>query len=283
MPIFCTPEKSPELKKAIILNSQFEIMKKLILVSNDDGYMAKGVRELMAMLAPYGEVVAVCPDQGRSGQSMALTFDAPLRVKEEKSPVEGARLFSCNGTPVDCVKISCYSVLEGRVPDLVVAGINHGSNVAVNVVYSGTMGAVQEGCSWGVPAIGFSLTTHDPDADFMAVKPAVDALVPRILKHGMPKGTFINVNVPAEVEDAPLSLCRECKSHWSEEYKKYEDPMGHPFYMLSGHMINDEPSATDTDLYALAHGRTSVVVEALDRTAPATLMPDWIEFLRQLD
>ena len=252
-------------------------MKPLILVSNDDGYMAKGVHELMAMLAPYGEVIAVCPDQGRSGQSMALTFDAPLRVMEEKSPVEGTRLFSCNGTPVDCVKISCYSVLEGRKPDLVVAGINHGSNVAVNVLYSGTMGAVQEGCSWGVPAIGFSLTTHDPDADFSAVKDAVDFLVPGILSGGLPEGVFVNVNVPAGVADAPLSLCRECRSHWSEEYRRYEDPMGREFYMLSGHLVNDEPTATDTDLYALEHGRTSVVVEALNRTAPEGFIPDWIK------
>ena len=252
-------------------------MKPLILVSNDDGYMAKGVHELMAMLVPYGEVVAVCPDQGRSGQSMALTFDAPLRIREEKSPVEGTRLFSCNGTPVDCVKISCYSVLEGRVPDLVVAGINHGSNAAVNVVYSGTMGAVQEGCSWGVPAVGFSLTTHDPDADFSAVRAAVDFLIPNILEKGLPKGTFVNVNVPAGFADAPLSFCRECKAHWSEEYKRYEDPMGRPFYMLAGHLVNDEPDSTDTDLYALDHGRTSVVVEVLDRTATSTLVPAWMK------
>ena len=257
-------------------------MRPLILVSNDDGYMAKGVRELMAMLVPYGEVVAVCPDQGRSGQSMALTFDAPLRVKEEKSPVEGARLFSCNGTPVDCVKISCYSVLDGRKPDLIVAGINHGSNASVNVVYSGTMGAVQEGCSWGVPAIGFSLTTHDPDADFSAVRPAVDTLVPRILNEGLLKGTFINVNVPAGVKDAPLSFCRECNAHWSEEYKRYEDPFGLPFFMLSGYMINDEPLSSDTDLFALEHGHTSVVLEVLDRTAPAILVPDWIKELFRL-
>ena len=255
-------------------------MKKLILVSNDDGYMAKGVRELMSMLAPYGELVAVCPDQGRSGQSMALTFDAPLRIREEKSPVEGTRLYSCNGTPVDCVKISCYSVLDGRIPDLVVAGINHGSNAAVNVVYSGTMGAVQEGCSWGVPSIGFSLTTHDPDADFSAVRPAVDMLVPKLLELGLPKGTFINVNVPAGVDDAPISVCRECKAHWSEEYKRYEDPMGRPFFMLSGHMINDEPENPDTDLYALDHGHTSVVVELLDRTAPSQLTPGWISNLK---
>lgn len=252
-------------------------MQKLILVSNDDGYLAKGVRELMAMLAPYGEVVAVCPDKGRSGQSMALTFDAPLRVREEVSPVEGTRLFSCTGTPVDCVKISRYAVLDGRMPDLVVAGINHGSNAAVNVVYSGTMGAVQEGCSWGVPAIGFSLTTHDPDADFTAVKDCVDTLVGKILEHGLPKGLFINVNVPDGVADTPISLCRECQAHWSEEYKEYLDPTGHPFYMLAGHLVNDEPESVDTDLYALAHGRTSVVVERLDRTAPKDDLPEWLE------
>ena len=252
-------------------------MKKLILVSNDDGYMAKGVRELMKMLAPYGEVIAVCPNQGRSGQSMALTFDAPLRISEEISPVEGTKLYSCNGTPVDCVKISCYTVLEGRKPDLVVAGINHGSNASVNVLYSGTMGAVQEGCSWGVPSIGFSLTTHDPDADFSSVGKIVDALVPSILENGLPSGTFINVNVPAGYADAPASLCRECKAHWSEEYKEYQDPMGRKFYMLAGHMVNDEPDNVDTDLYALEHGRTSVVVEMLDRTASSPLIPDWIK------
>ncbi len=253
-------------------------MKKLILVSNDDGYLAKGVRELMAMLAPYGEVVAVCPDQGRSGQSMALTFDAPLKVKEEVSPVAGTKLYSCNGTPVDCVKISRYAVLDGRMPDLVVAGINHGSNASVNVLYSGTMGAVQEGSSWGIPAIGFSLTSHDPDADFSSVKPTVDLLMPGILNKGLPKGTFINVNVPAGYAEAPASLCRECKAHWSEEYKEYKDPMGRQFYMLSGHMINDEPASKDTDLYALDHGRTSVVLEALDRTASPSSLPEWLKF-----
>ncbi len=251
--------------------------KKLILVSNDDGYLAKGVRELITMLVPYGEVVAVCPDKGRSGQSMALTFDAPLRINEEKSPAVGARLFSCNGTPVDCVKMSCYSVLDGRIPDIVVAGINHGSNASVNVLYSGTMGAVQEGCSWGVPAIGFSLTTHDADADFTAIKPIVDTLIPKVLEEGLPKGAFINVNVPAGVQEAPIAFCRECKAHWSEEYKRYKDPMGRSFYMLAGHMVNDEPDSEDTDLYALEHGRSSVVLEALDRTAGCSLIPDWLK------
>lgn len=243
-------------------------MKKLILVSNDDGYMAKGVRELMKMLVQYGEVVAVCPNQGRSGQSMALTFDSTLRIQEEHSPIEGAKLYSCNGTPVDCVKISCYSVLKGRKPDIIVAGINHGSNASVNVLYSGTMGAVQEGATWGVPSIGFSLTTHDPDADFSAVKLVVDQLIPKLLNEGLPKGIFINVNVPSGVPIAPIMISRECQAHWSEEYKEYKDPFGRSFFMLAGHLVNDEPSSTDTDLYALDHGYTSVVYEALDRTAP---------------
>lgn len=251
-------------------------MKKLILVSNDDGYMAKGVRELMAMLVPYGDVVAVCPDKGRSGQSMALTFDAPLRIREEISPVEGARLYSCNGTPVDCVKISRYAVLGGRIPNLVVAGINHGSNASVNVLYSGTMGAVQEGCSWGVPSMGFSLTTHNPDADFFAVQAVVDALVPRVLELGLPQGAFINVNVPVGYAVTPAKLCRECRAHWSEEYREYQDPMGQSFFMLAGHLVNDEPASSDTDLYALEHGRASVVVEVLDRTASNLVVPDWL-------
>lgn len=252
-------------------------MRKLILVSNDDGYMAKGVRELMKMLAPYGDVIAVCPHTGRSGQSMALTFDAPLRVEEVESPVEGTRLYSCNGTPVDCVKVSRQTVLNGRTPDLVVAGINHGSNASVNVVYSGTMGAVQEGCMWGVPAIGFSLTSHDPDADFSALKPTVDALVPKILEEGLPFGVFINVNAPDGVKEAPMMFCRESRAHWSEEYEEYTDPMGRKFFMLAGHLVNDEPESTDTDLYALAHGRTAVVAEYLQRTASPNLIPAWLK------
>lgn len=252
-------------------------MKKLILVSNDDGYMAKGVKELMAMLAPYGDVMAVCPHMGRSGQSMALTFDAPLRVEEMKSPVAGTKMYSCNGTPVDCIKVARQTVLCGRIPDLVVAGINHGSNASVNVVYSGTMGAVQEGCMWGVPAIGFSLTSHDPDADFSSVKPSVDALVPKILDEGLPFGVFVNVNVPAGVKVAPMKFCRECRAHWSEEYEEYTDPTGRKFLMLAGHLVNDEPKSTDTDLYCLDHGCTSVVAEFLNRTADFSIVPDWLK------
>ena len=139
-------------------------MRPLILVSNDDSYTAKGVHVLIDRLVKFGDVVAVCPQYPHSGQSMAISINSPLRILEQPD-YNGARMFAVNGTPVDCVKLSMHHIL-GRRPDLVVAGINHGSNAAVNVLYSGTMGAAMEGAVFGIPSIGFSLTDHDPEADF---------------------------------------------------------------------------------------------------------------------
>lgn len=243
--------------------------KKLILVSNDDGYQAPGVRELIQFLLPYGEVVAICPDGPRSGQSMALTFDRALTVKKVPYPVEGVKMHAVNGTPVDCVKISRYTILKGRRPDLVVAGINHGSNAGINVLYSGTMGAVQEACGMGIPSIGFSLTDHSHSADFSECKPIVDLLVGRVLEEGLPDGVFLNVNIPHGLKPKGLRVTTECKGNWSEEYEEYEFPHGGKFYMLSGHFENDEPDNDSTDQWALAHGYASVTPECMDRTAPA--------------
>ncbi len=249
-------------------------IKKLILVSNDDGYDAKGVHELMRFLVPYGDVVAVCPDGPRSGQSMALTFNQALRLQRRQSPVEGAELYSLNGTPVDCVKLAHYTVLHGRKPDLVVAGINHGSNAGINVLYSGTMGAVQEGASMGIPSVGFSLTDHSHDADFSDCRQVVDELVPLLLEQGLPYGTFLNVNIPHRCHPKGLRVTTECRGAWSEEYVEYADPMGGKFYMLSGRFTNLEPDNEHTDEWALSHGYVSITPERLDRTAekvPETL------------
>lgn len=249
----------------------------LILLSNDDGYQAKGVRQLMGWLSRFGRVVAVCPDTGRSGQSMALTFNAPLRVEQTESPVEGCELWHCSGTPVDCIKIAQHTILNGEKPDLVVAGINHGSNSSVNVLYSGTMGAVFEGCSWNVPAVGFSLTDHHPDADFSACEGVVCRVVEEVLKNGLPDGICLNVNIPKSGKPGmPIRLTRACRGRWSEEFRRYTDPMGKPFYWLTGEFINEEPNATDTDEAALARGEASVVAETLDRTASASQTPAWL-------
>ena len=151
----------------------------LILVSNDDSYQASGLHVLIDRLLPYGDVVAVCPDAPRSGQSMAITVNGPIHVTR-LDDYHGAKLYKAGGTPVDCVKLSMHHILE-RMPDMVVAGINHGSNASINVLYSGTMGAVMEGCAFGIPAVGFSLTDHAPDADFTPCLRAIDTLVPMIL------------------------------------------------------------------------------------------------------
>ncbi|MCM1437212.1 MAG: 5'/3'-nucleotidase SurE [Prevotella sp.] len=241
--------------------------RKLILVTNDDGYNALGVRTLMKWLEPYGDVVAVCPDGPRSAQSMAITVSQALRVNEVDDYSGPGKMYKVNGTPVDCVKIAMHNVLE-RIPDLLVSGINHGSNAAVNVFYSGTMGAAFEGTVFGVPSIGFSLTDHAHDADFSPVRNCVDRLVPSVLKTGLPDGVCLNVNVPHDKGiPSQMRLVRSAKGKWTDEYQKYVDPNGKPFYWLCGTFVNEEPDAEDTDEWCMANGIISVVPQTLDRSA----------------
>ncbi len=237
----------------------------LILVSNDDGIEAIGVHELVDCLLKFGDVVCVCPDGPRSGQSMAISVNTPLRI-ERLDDWHGAEMYKVNGTPVDCIKISMHTIL-GRRPDLVVSGINHGSNAAINVVYSGTMGAAFEGCACGVPSIGFSLTTHNPKADFSGCLPFVDKIVGSVLKNGLPEGVCLNVNIPAS-NPAPteMRITKACKGRWTDEYQEYIDPNGRKFYWLTGKFKNEEPDNEDTDEWCLSHGIVSVVATALDRT-----------------
>ena len=250
--------------------------KPLILISNDDGYEAKGVNELASWLTKFGEVVAVCPDGPRSGQSMAITVNQPLFIKFIKEE-NGVKWYRTSGTPVDCVKLSMHVVLEGRRPDLVVAGINHGSNAAINVLYSGTMGAAFEGCAFGIPSIGFSLTDHSPDADFSICRPFVEKLVGDVLKNGLPEGVCLNVNIP-NITTPPkeMRLVRACKGYWNDEYKKYTDPFGRTFYWIQGDYINEEPDNPDTDEWCLHHDRVSVVPVLLERSAPGGQVPEWL-------
>jgi len=242
------------------------IKRPLILVSNDDGIEAPGVYKLIEWLLPFGDVIAVCPDGPRSGQSMAITVNAPLRLTREPDFM-GAQMYKVNGTPVDCVKLSMHVGLPRR-PDLVVAGINHGSNSAVNVVYSGTMGAAMEGCAFGIPSIGFSLTDHSYDADFTPCRPFVEKIVKAVLRHSLPEGVCLNVNIPHD-KGIPeeMRVVRACRGNWNDEYQEYTDPHGKKFYWLTGHFHNDEPEATDTDEWCLNHGIVSVVPTLLERTA----------------
>lgn len=240
--------------------------RKLILVSNDDGIEALGVHRLVEWLLPFGDVVAVCPDGPRSGQSMAITVNGALRLTR-MDDFMGAAMYKVNGTPVDCVKLAMHIALPRR-PDLVVSGINHGSNAAINVVYSGTMGAVMEGCAFGIPSVGFSLTDHAADADFEPCRPFVGRIVRAVLEKGLPEGVCLNVNIPHD-HGIPeeMRVVRACRGNWSDEYAEYTDPHGRKFYWLTGKFRNDEPEATDTDEWCLSHGIVSVVPTLLDRTA----------------
>ncbi|MDE7180834.1 MAG: 5'/3'-nucleotidase SurE [Muribaculaceae bacterium] len=247
----------------------------LILVSNDDSYRAPGVHHLIDRLVKLGDVVCVCPEHPQSGQSMAITVNSPLRITELES-YNGTRMYHVNGTPVDCVKLAMHHILTRR-PALVATGINHGSNAAINVLYSGTMGAAMEGAAFGIPSIGFSLTDHSWDADFSPCLRAIDVLAAAALEHGMPIDTALNVNAPAiHTEPTGMKLCVPCRGLWNDEYKEYEDPNGHKFYWLTGTFENLEPDNTQTDQWALDHGYVSVVPVGIERSASPAPAVDWL-------
>lgn len=236
----------------------------LILVTNDDGIEAQGIKSLVEFLLPLGDVVVVAPDGGRSGQSAAITVNMPLRLAQVENR-DGYKSFKTNGTPVDCVKLA-LNVLLADTPDLVVSGINHGSNSGVSVIYSGTMGAVFEGVIHGIPSIGFSLCNFSPDADFSVCRDIVTNLCRKALSQGMPAQMGLNVNIPATNQLQGITICRAARGKWVSEYESRFDPFGRPYHWLTGYFENAEPEATDTDEYNLAHGYATIVPVTPDRS-----------------
>lgn len=243
-----------------------ETNRPLILITNDDSINAPGILCLAKAVAELGDVYIVAPAAPHSGQSAALTVGAPLRITEQPSDSVNIRCFVVTGTPVDCVKIALHTILPRR-PDLVLSGINHGSNSGVNVTYSGTMGAALEGCMNHIPAIGFSLLHHSMKADFSLSVDYVTDITRTVLERGLPDGVCLNVNIPAKIRPEGIKICRAARGYWTDEYRRYLDPQGVPFYWLTGHFVNEEPDATDTDEYWLQHRHISVVPVAADQTA----------------
>ncbi|HNV82021.1 MAG TPA: 5'/3'-nucleotidase SurE [Tenuifilaceae bacterium] len=238
----------------------------VILVTNDDGVSAKGLQCLIEMVKPFGKVIAVAPKEGHSGMSHAITIKHPLRIRKHEQD-DGVELYSVNGTPVDCVKLAMSQVLKSP-PDLIVSGINHGSNSSVSIFYSGTMAAVIEGCLYGIPSIGFSLLDYMPDADFTAVVEHGKPIVEAVLARGLSKGTCLNVNFPAipSAQIKGIKVVRQNMGTWREEFEKRTDPRGYDYFWLTGYYHNEEPNATDTDEYALNSGFISVVPISIDLT-----------------
>jgi 5'-nucleotidase len=256
----------PPQKKA----QQSKMQKPLILVTNDDGIRANGLRALVEMAAQLGRVLVVAPEEGRSGQSHAITSRTPLRLR----PIEGyttapdITAYACNGTPVDCVKLGMTHLLSEQ-PDFVLSGINHGSNSSVSVIYSGTMAAAQEAAIYGIPAIGFSLLSYDPDADFSVAQSVGVDILRKVMQRGLSPEICLNVNVPdVQLEEIKgVKICRQANGTWHERYDRRVDPFGEEYFWLSGRFENNEPKATDTDEWALDNGYVSVVPIQPDMTA----------------
>ncbi|MBK8700859.1 MAG: 5'/3'-nucleotidase SurE [Saprospiraceae bacterium] len=222
-------------------------MKPLILVTNDDGIVAPGIRNLVEVAAKFGEVVVVAPDKPQSGQGHAITLNQPLRLRQV-DVFEGIEAYECSGTPVDCVKLAKNVLLKNRNIDLCVSGINHGSNASINIIYSGTMSAAMEASLEGINSIGFSLLDFSFQADFTAAKHFAQILVRGVLERGMISCKLLNVNIPkGEIKDIKgIRVCKQGEGNWVEEFQEGSDPRGEKYYWLTGKfVIMDENPLAD--------------------------------------
>lgn len=247
-------------------------MRPLILITNDDGVHAKGIAELARIASEFGDVVVMAPSGNASGKGHSLTTDMPLRV-QHVSTEGNVATYCCSGTPVDCVKLASEHFCSRHV-DLVLSGINHGTNASVNVLYSGTMGAVIEASNNGTDAIGFSLGDHDPNADFGACLPYVRSIIAKVLAKGLPHRVSLNVNFPPYTPEGykGVKVCRESEALWSDSFERRVDPNGREYYWLTGNFVCND-WAQDSDQWALANGYVAVVPTTSDFTDKQSIAP----------
>jgi 5'-nucleotidase len=238
----------------------------LILVVNDDGIDAPGIQALISYVKGFGEVIVVAPDKAQSGMGHAITINSTLRLNKNEK-FTGIEAYSCSGTPVDCVKFGTKIVAAGRKIDLVVSGINHGTNSSINVIYSGTMSAAVEGAVENIPSIGFSLDYHAFDANFSACEKVVKSVVKQVLERQEFKGYALNVNIPNVLAQdlKGIKVCRQAKAYWDEKFEERKDPYGGSYYWLTGEFIYQD-EGEDTDIWALKNNYVSVVPTKFDLT-----------------
>lgn len=239
--------------------------KPVILITNDDGVTAPGIRHLIESVKDLGKIVVVAPDKPQSGMGHAITIGSPLRLHKQQGP-EDIEIYSCTGTPVDCVKLAVDKVLQ-RKPDLCLSGINHGANHSINVIYSGTMSAAVEAAIESIPSVGFSLLDYSIEADFNGAKKYARIIVEKLLKQKLEKHQVLNVNIPAVPEQyiKGIKICRQAYAKYVEDFIERNDPSGHRYYWLTGDFVNFD-KGKDTDVWALAHNYVSVVPVQFDLT-----------------
>lgn len=237
----------------------------VILVTNDDGITAPGIRNLVEAVKDLGKVVVVAPDKPQSGMGHAITIGLPLRLHKVNF-FDGIEAYQCTGTPVDCVKLAVDKVLHQK-PDICISGINHGANHSINVIYSGTMSAAVEAAIESIPSIGFSLLDYSLEADFSAARKYAKLIVEQMLQSKVDKHTVLNVNFPiGKPEDIKgVKICRQAYAKYEEDFLEREDPHGRKYYWLTGEFVNFD-EGTDTDVWALANNYVSVVPVQFDLT-----------------
>ena len=262
------------LAPTLFLNFAIAMKKKLeILVTNDDGFTSKGFKETIAICSKFGNITAIGPKYPQSGMSAALSMNSPLWLKEEqrKKFPNGNSLviYSFTGTPVDCVKIAMNTVFSvDNRPDLLISGINHGSNASAAAIYSGTLGAAAEGCLYGINSIALSLTTHNPNADFAPIKKYFGKILKNYLESPPKEGIYLNINFPNIPVDKikGIKMAHQGDGMWVNEFVKYTSPTGEPFYWICGEFVDKEKEGADGDHLLLEKGYVTIVPHKVDST-----------------
>lgn len=252
-----------------------------ILITNDDGITAPGIRALIEAVKDLGRIIVVAPDSPQSGMGHAVTIGEPLRLHRSKI-FDGIDAWESSGTPVDCVKLARDIILH-RIPDLCLSGVNHGANHSINVIYSGTMSAAMEAAIEGVPSIGFSLLDWRHDADFSIAQQVARRLTQKMLEKPMPAHTLLNVNIPKVDENSfkGMRICRQAYAKWEEEFDSRVDPRGQDYYWMTGKFINMD-TGTETDVEALKNGYASIVpvkFDLTDQEMKSKLSEEWKDLL----
>ncbi len=252
--------------------------KPLILVSNDDGITSPGIAKLVSLMKKLGDVIVVAPDSPQSGMGHAITVGDTLRLTEN-GIFKDIPAYECSGTPADCVKLAKHHLLKDQKPDLVVSGINHGSNTSISVLYSGTMSAAIEAAIEGTPAIGFSLCDYDHKADMSHADEFILKIAGEALEKGLPKGIALNVNIPPNQNQKirGIKICRQANARWEEEFDQRVDPNGRKYFWMVGNFVNHD-KGEDNDEWAIAQNYISLVPCQFDLTghhAISILNDDW--------
>ncbi len=238
-----------------------------IFITNDDGIQAKGIHVLIEEMSKIGDVLVIAPNTGRSGMAHAITFSSPVRLHKHKNE-NGFKVYDMTGTPVDCVKMALDKFFDRKNPDLLVSGINHGSNASICSIYSGTVAAAREGAINGIPSIAFSSLDFSPDADFDAFRPYIQTIAHHVIEHGLQQNVFLNVNFPCHdtANIQGIQVCRQTKGIWIEEFDKRTDPHNQDYFWLTGHFENYEPEARDSDEWLLKQNYITAVPLQVETT-----------------